>query len=62
MQVLHWPCIDESGDISKIAMDIIGILDSSEETTPSGIGIHNLFFANALITEGDYKKNSHNSI
>lgn len=38
-------CIDEDGNISKEAQEIINILDTYTEISPSGKGIHCIFFA-----------------
>ena len=47
-------CVDEQGQISERAQEIINMMDSYTEISPSGTGIHILFSGN--IPEGTRRK------
>lgn len=55
-------CINESGELSELSKDVINVMDTYTEKSPSGNGIHILFYGELLEFENLYKKNPHNGI
>lgn len=55
-------CIDEKGNLSPLARDILEIMDSYSEYSPSGKGLHILFFGQIEQLPDTYKKNPNNGV
>ena len=53
-------CVDEEGNISEMALDIIKFCDSYTEFSPSKTGIRIIFKTNTRIDRNDYYINNHN--
>ena len=55
-------CVDNEGNISSLAQEIIHIMDSYCEFSPSGKGLHILFFGEIEDLPDTYKKNPNNGV
>ena len=55
-------CVDEQGNLSPLAQGIISIMNSYSELSPSGKGLHILFFGEIEDLPDTYKKNPNNGV
>lgn len=54
-------CVDENGNMSEMARDIIDFCQSYTEYSPSGTGIRIIFKTQVKIDKNDYYVNNHNN-